>query len=155
MNIKAKEELLMRAVTINWLKLASQLPGKSLHVALAICQLCNINEAKKFILPGKFLRTWGIQRTSAYRGLKQLEDSGLILVERHLGKNPRVTIIDVSENTRSELSSSGADKRQDQKAEDALLVPYKSASEVNPYASTEKVVQEQDIFNAEREKECG
>jgi hypothetical protein len=46
-----------------------------------------------FPLPNGKLKGDGISRFAKYRALRELEDAGLIVVERHHGKTPIVSIV--------------------------------------------------------------
>jgi hypothetical protein len=40
----------------------------------------------------------GVERNAAYRALSSLERANLITVVRHIGRKPRVTLLDASED---------------------------------------------------------
>lgn len=80
-------------IPLRWLIKAAQLPGKSMTIAIAIWFLCGVKRSLTIKLSGKLLREFNISRSTSYRGLKRLENAGLIVVERHRGRNAIVTII--------------------------------------------------------------
>lgn len=79
-------------IPLAWIEVAAKLPGKVLHVALAIRYLAGMNKLNPFRLSSSTLMVFGVSRQAAYRGLKALEMAGLITVERHPGKNPVITV---------------------------------------------------------------
>ena len=70
---------------------AAKLPGKSLHVAMAILYLSGMQREKSFKLSGAALEKLGVGRQATYRALDQLEAAGLIRVRRSSGARPIVT----------------------------------------------------------------
>ena len=90
---KKGEKFLKGPIPWDWLSKASQNPGKSLNVALAIWFLSGVNRSNTVSLSGSVLRELGVKRHSGYRALKSLEGAGLISVYRHAGRNPVVTIL--------------------------------------------------------------
>ena len=102
------EPFLKGPIPIAWLKLAAELPGKALHLGIAIWWLYPMSKTQPFKLTGKALNFLGISRDAAYDALKRLEARGLIRVQRLPGQRPMVEILPVatrgakSENTVSE-----------------------------------------------------
>lgn len=91
-------ELFLRGpISWEWLCLAARQSGKALHVAIAIWLLVGIKKSPRVKLSSKFLRMLGVGRHSAYRGLTKLRDVNLIKVERHRGRLPIVTVLDIPE----------------------------------------------------------
>lgn len=76
----------------DWLTAAGQLPGRALHVGVAIWHLDGFERSGRVRLKPSTLRDLGVDRFSAYRGLKTLEDYKLISVIRRRGAAPLVTI---------------------------------------------------------------
>ena len=79
-----------------WLSVAARLPGKALHVGLAIWHLAGFKNTTTIELSRVPLKSLGVTRQAAYRGLKALEGAGLVRAERRPGRKTRV-IIYVSE----------------------------------------------------------
>jgi hypothetical protein len=77
----------------NWLTIAAQLPGKALHLGIAIWFLSAVKRSRVIKLSPSILATLGVSRYAAYRALLTLEKAGLILVERHLGRKSVVTLV--------------------------------------------------------------
>ena len=79
-------------IPLDWIEVAAKLPGKALHVALAIRYLAGMNKLNPFRLTHRTLMIFWVSRHAAYRALKALEEAGLINVERRPGKNPVITV---------------------------------------------------------------
>src|SRR5450759_2876614 len=79
-------------IPLDWIEVAAKLPGKTLHVALAICYLAGMNKLKPFRLTRRTIKVFGVSRHAAYRALGAMEEAGLVDVERHPGKNPVITV---------------------------------------------------------------
>ena len=92
---KPGEKFLKGPIPWIWLTAAASLPGKALHVAIALWFMASVKRSGTVALSGKTLRSLGVERHSGYRGLNALETAGLVAVERHSGRNPLVTILDL------------------------------------------------------------
>ena len=84
-------------IQLAWLIKACRLPGKSLHVGITLWFLCGLQKTKRVAPTRSVLRRFGIDRHSAYRALKALENAGLVKVDRQAGRSPVVTLQDVTE----------------------------------------------------------
>lgn len=80
-------------VPLDWLCEAARLPGRSLHVGLAIWYAAGLNRSASVPLSNVAGHKFGLDRNSKYRALAWLEGAGLIKVERKLGRAPIVTIV--------------------------------------------------------------
>jgi hypothetical protein len=80
-----------------WLSRAAKLPGRALHVALAIRLWTGIKKTNDIVVPTTTLGEMGVTRHSARRALHALERAGLITVTRHVGRKTRVHLLDVGE----------------------------------------------------------
>ena len=81
-----------------WLGAAAKLPGRALHVAMAIWHEASLAKKPRAILTNKALGRFGVARKAAYAGLERLEAAGLVRVDRHNGRRPRVTVCDRKEH---------------------------------------------------------
>ena len=79
-------------IPLDWLEIASRLPGRSLHVGIALWFLGGMHKSRVIPLSNHTSRRFGLDRNSKYRGLDWLEQAELISVERKLGRAPIVTI---------------------------------------------------------------
>ncbi len=78
-----------------WFSVAAQLPGKALHLALMIWCTAGICGSRRVAISNLHALGFGIERNAKYRALAWLEEAGLIVVERRVGRSPIVTILDV------------------------------------------------------------
>ena len=86
-------EFLKGPIPLSWLTPAAKLPGKALHVGLAIWFEHGRRKHFEFRLTAAVLRRFGIARKAGYRGLDSLERAGLIVARRQHGKNPVITLV--------------------------------------------------------------
>ena len=91
------EKFLKCPIPLNRLCRASQLPGKSLHVANAIWFLVGLNKSPTIKLNQAILNRFGVSRHCKYRALNWLSNAELITVIGANGKNPIVTVLSVPE----------------------------------------------------------
>ncbi len=78
------------------LQRAARLPGRALHVYLAIRHRCDLRREQMVTLPAAYLQAFGISKDVKRRALAELETAGLIRVERFAGRTARVTLVSVS-----------------------------------------------------------
>ena len=83
-------------VPLQWMARAGQLPGKAIHVGIALWFLSGVKRSREFKLSYKLLEFFDVDRYSAYRALLELESEGLITTERHSGRSPIVTLLEDS-----------------------------------------------------------
>ncbi len=91
------EHFLRGPIPMKWLSAASSASGRGsgLKVALAIWYLSGLNGQSHTVkLQTAALRNLGVDRHAAYRGLKALEEAGLVRVQRHPGRTPVVTLLE-------------------------------------------------------------
>lgn len=81
-----------RNVPMDWLECAAGLPGAAFKVAVALAHQAAIEKANTVKPPTALLRRFGVRRGPEDRALRRLEALGLIAVERHQGRRPRVTL---------------------------------------------------------------
>jgi hypothetical protein len=88
-----KKELFLKGpIAMHWLEKAAALPGKALHVALALHWLSGLTKGNPFKLTQKALDLMHVSRDATDAGLQRLEDAGLIHVERKPGRRPVICI---------------------------------------------------------------
>ena len=80
---------------VPWLSAAARLPGRALHVAVGIRLLVGMKKTNRIALSVSWLAELGLSRHAVFRGLKALEGRGLVSVDRHLGRKPMVTVIEL------------------------------------------------------------
>ena len=90
------EKFLMGPIPWAWLQRAGQLPGHALHVANIIWFQAGLTKSATVPLASKELRAMHVTRKVAARALRDLETVGLVTVERRSGRQPRVTLLEVS-----------------------------------------------------------
>ena len=78
-----------------WIGEAAKLPGKSLHVALAILYLAGMNKDKgqPVALCRRTLALFGVGQRAGREALTRLDAAGLVSVVRRSGYCPRVTVL--------------------------------------------------------------
>ena len=76
-----------------WLGRAANLPGRALHVALAVWHLAAMTKGKKVIITTRIANRFGVCRHSLHRWLSRLESVRLVTVERKRGRSPVVSIL--------------------------------------------------------------
>ena len=91
-----------------WLEAASQLPGKALHVGLAIWYLSGLRGSPTVALAGAARKKFGLGAEATSGGLKKLEAAGLISVTRRPGAAPRVTLMAAMQDVRRCVDASAA-----------------------------------------------
>ncbi len=84
----------MSLVLLDWLMTAAQLPGKSLHVGVALWAVGEWQKSRVIALSNITSLRFGLDRNAKYRALAWLEEAGLISVERRAGRAPLVTILE-------------------------------------------------------------
>lgn len=91
---KKGEKFLAGPIPWSWLVVAARLPGRSIHVALALWFLANVKNSIEISLSGKLLRELGVNRKAGYRGLRALERAKLVSCIRSPGCCPMVMILE-------------------------------------------------------------
>lgn len=77
-----------------WLTKAARLPGRALHLGMALWFLKGFKRSQQQLsLSPSLLRELGVNRYTAYRGLRALEAAGLVSVERQQGRSPLVVLL--------------------------------------------------------------
>jgi hypothetical protein len=94
---KSGERFLRGPIPMPWLRAAARAAGRGsgFRVAVALWYLSGLNhQARTVTLSGAVLQEFGVDRHAGYRGLQKLEHAGLVRVDRHAGRLPRVTILE-------------------------------------------------------------
>ena len=79
----------------DWIGQAAALPGKSLHVALAVWTEASMKKRRTAVpISSRVFARFGVGKDAGRLGLNKLEAAGLIRVERHSGRCPRVDILE-------------------------------------------------------------
>ena len=89
------ERFLKGPIPLYWLRRAASLGGKTLAVAVVICFKAGLTKKRTVRLTGKLLTEFSVGRKAGSRGLKKMESAGLVSVERHAGRCPMVTILEI------------------------------------------------------------
>lgn len=88
------ERFLKGPIPWNWLTCAMGLRGKALHVAMVLWHHAGLQKSRHVAVSMSAFVEFGISRFTAARGLAALEAAGLVAVERHAGRKPRVRLND-------------------------------------------------------------
>ena len=89
-----KAALFLRGpIPLAWLGSAAALPGKTLHVGIALWWLHGMAKGKPFKLTQKALQTLKVERDAASAALVRLEQAELIRVVRNAGQRPMVSMV--------------------------------------------------------------
>ena len=80
-------------IPIHWLASARKTSLTALTVGLYLWHLSGLTKKKTFKATNRTLPMWRLDRYAKYRGLKELEKSGLIKVKRKNKMSPEVTIL--------------------------------------------------------------
>ncbi len=76
-----------------WISRAAKLPGKALHIALAI-QYARGVFGEPVVLANDLAERFGVgRRQTVCKALRSLEAAGLIQVDRARGRSPRVVVV--------------------------------------------------------------
>jgi hypothetical protein len=76
-----------------WFEGAAALPGRALHVALAIWFQVGLERSSTIKLGQKRASQFSVSRDAKYDALKRMTEAGLIEVEQSPGQAPRVTVV--------------------------------------------------------------
>ena len=93
---KAGEKFLKGPIPLTWISTAARLPGKSLHVGIAIWFTASLSKSATVPLSNLAGLPFGLDRNAKYRALAWLEEAGLITVDRQVGRSPVVTLLEIS-----------------------------------------------------------
>jgi hypothetical protein len=91
---KAGGMFLRGPIPLDWLSRASSLPGRSLHVGIAIWFMAGLKKTRSVPVSNITGLQFGLDRNAKYRALEWLEDANLVSVVRQAGRAPIVTILE-------------------------------------------------------------
>jgi hypothetical protein len=92
---KTGHRFLRGPIPLDWLSRAAALPGRSLHVAIAVWFMAGLKKTNVVPISNVTSLQFGLDRNAKYRALDWLESANLIKVERRPGRAPIVTILEV------------------------------------------------------------
>ncbi len=88
-----KVPFLRGPIPLAWLAEAAKLPGKTINVAIAIWWHHGMAGGKPFKLTKMVLNSLNVGRDAATAGLNNLEQAGLIKVERKQGQRHSISVL--------------------------------------------------------------
>jgi len=89
------EKFLKGPIPLKWLTLAATLPGKALHVAIALWFQGGVERSATVRLNLSRLQVFGVERSAGSRALERLSARRLVTVAQRPGCAPIVTILEV------------------------------------------------------------
>jgi hypothetical protein len=84
---------IMGPAPLDWLSKCSLLGGKCLNVGIALWWVHGMSKKPTVPLTRKVRKVFGVGRSSASYALGLMEKAGLVEVERHQGRAPRITML--------------------------------------------------------------
>ena len=84
-------------IPLDWLTCVAGISNKSLHVGIVLYYLAGLTNSTTVLVSYKVMNAFHVTRWTVRRNLLLMEDAGLIRVERHCGRSPRVTIVECGE----------------------------------------------------------
>ena len=78
-----------------WLTRAASLPGRCLHVAIALWFRSGLTKSRSVQVSNSLLKTLGVSRWSKYRALLRLSEAGLVQLDRDDNGSPVVTLVGI------------------------------------------------------------
>ena len=81
-------------VLLKWLARAACCRGKALHVAIILWYRAGLQKSATIKVPGWTAKLFGLDRHAKTRGLKALEEAGLVSITRRQGCSPQVTLLE-------------------------------------------------------------
>jgi hypothetical protein len=83
---------------MDWVDIATDLPGKTFHAAMALWWLHGLSKGAPVRFTSTAYKRFKLDRGTAAAGLARLEGAGLVRVSRQPGRCPVVTILPVPES---------------------------------------------------------
>jgi|APLak6261663543_1056040.scaffolds.fasta_scaffold58346_1 hypothetical protein len=85
-------------IRVDFISRSAALPGKTLHVAMAIWRAATLLNTSTITLSGPALVGFGVAKDAVYPALDRLVDAKLIVTDRRRGRPPKITLLDVTGN---------------------------------------------------------
>lgn len=82
----------------SWLVQAARLPGKTLQVAIAAWHEAQLKRSSEATLSRAVAKELGVGRDAMRQALTRLQAAGLIHLDTRVGRSPRVTILNLTED---------------------------------------------------------
>ncbi len=92
------EHFLKGPVPLNWLAQAARCGGKALSVAIILWYRAGLKRSPTVKVPRWTADKFDLRRHAKTRGLKALEQAGLVRVKRQQGCSPEVTLLDYKDS---------------------------------------------------------
>jgi hypothetical protein len=86
---------------LEWFEMASALPGKTLHVALAIWFQVGLERTTTVKLGQKRVARFAVSRDAKYDALRRLAEAGLIELEQRPGQAAQITLVQIGNQAAS------------------------------------------------------
>ncbi|MCK9620245.1 MAG: hypothetical protein M0R47_06875 [Methylobacter sp.] len=83
-----------RPIRYDWLAEVGKVPGKSLHLGIALAWMAVVRGGPRVRLGRRVMARFSLSRDACYDGLRRLEAHGLITVWRLPGRSPMVTLME-------------------------------------------------------------
>lgn len=81
------------ALPLNWLKIAAEMPGRTLHTAIMLVWLLQMRGTPEVVVGRSSMARFGVSRDAVGDGLRRLEAARLIQVRRQRGMRSVVTLL--------------------------------------------------------------
>ena len=79
-----------------WFQRAGGLPGRTLHVALALAQNARLAGKEQFRIRPSLIASIGVNRSTLYRSLVRMQEASLLeVVEKGPGRSPTIRLLDI------------------------------------------------------------
>jgi hypothetical protein len=91
--VKRGEPFIKGPIPMSWISCAAKLPGKAIHVALALFWLAGMKPLHKIKVTRQALKYFSVSDDAYRDALPRLEEAGLIKVWRAPGKRAQVEIV--------------------------------------------------------------
>lgn len=97
-SLKIKRTSPYITVQIDFISRSAALPGKTLHVAMAIWRAATLLNNPTITLSGYALAGFGVAKDAVYPALDRMVQAKLIVADRRRGRPPRITLLDTAGN---------------------------------------------------------